>query len=1058
MSMTVARRLGLIMLAVLLLVFIGGVVSLTSLRRIKKSTDDITIKAARLVDATMGMTLNKIAARDALVEYLIEIDPRKFPEHEKAYRVFLAEHDKYEEDINQGIKHMFVGEQELRKHHKFAMEVGAEFEKEAEAMMTTHKERINFNTRKMAKMKERDAQGDELLKLLGEMKEKNMGNDAIIHSAMEMKVALLVARHADAEYLLSDKKIATSYNDEFKKEFEDRNAEFEKWETKLLTAATTAENKARAQRISKLYDKFVLSATGENQLFDLLEQETAAFIQSLIHKEKLDEVSDQDWETAKKEEALARRNIDASVAIADRVHKIARFNAVIVFIFVVFFSFVLWVVVSRTIIRPLVELTAATEIIGKGDLTAKVEVMSNDELGHLAISFNKMIEDLQNTVSKDYVANIMGSMLDSLIVIKPDATIRVVNKATCGLLGYTGDELIGSDISLIVFEENGFKGAKFQKLIENGMISNYEIYLKTRDGSRIPVLLNGAAMKNDKGEITDIVYVAKDITERKKAEDELQKAHKNTRIILEKAFFGVVIIGKDRKIRWANENVVKMSGVENLDALVGKKCGEYLCPAQQHECPILDQKQEVDNSERILRRVDGKEIPIIKTVKEITFNNEDVLLETFVDITRQKKTEEALKQSEQRFMDVLHSSRDAMLLIDGEAFVDTNETAARMLEYSNREEFLMIHPSELSPPVQPDGQSSQDKADEMKRIALEQGFHQFEWTHRKKTGEDFLVEVSLTSIVYQGKTVLLCLWRDITVQKELEDRVRRQTAGLERKVAEKTSLALKAVLKAELANKSKSEFLANMSHELRTPLHGILNFSDLGIEKIDNGNYEKSRYYFQKINQGGEVLLNLINDILDLTKLEAKKTVFEFAETRMYSILDSLVDEFIPMADKKNIKIKRVPSDEELTLFFDVARIEQVIRNLLSNAIKFSQEDGEIECSVEDQKDCVRVSVKDNGVGIPEDEMDSVFDKFVQSSKTRSGAGGTGLGLAICQEIIKGHDGNIWAEHNPDGGTTFRFTIAKDLCNKKKFGKMLVEDGVVSREDIDKELKQQEEA
>ncbi len=152
------------------------------------------------------------------------------------------------------------------------------------------------------------------------------------------------------------------------------------------------------------------------------------------------------------------------------------------------------------------------------------------------------------------------------------------------------------------------------------------------------------------------------------------------------------------------------------------------------------------------------------------------------DITDRERSAEALRESERRFMDVLYSSPDAILLIDGEQFIDCNEATARMLGYSNRNEFLKTHPSELSPPTQPDGRNSFEKANEMMRIAFEEGFHQFEWEHRRANGEDFLVEVSLTSIVFHGKNVIHCMWRDLTERKLAEEELQQTLESLRKAV------------------------------------------------------------------------------------------------------------------------------------------------------------------------------------------------------------------------------------------------------------------------------------
>ena len=138
------------------------------------------------------------------------------------------------------------------------------------------------------------------------------------------------------------------------------------------------------------------------------------------------------------------------------------------------------------------------------------------------------------------------------------------------------------------------------------------------------------------------------------------------------------------------------------------------------------------------------------------------------EITKREQTEEALQESEQRFRDVLQRSKDALLLIEGNTYIDCNDAAVKMLGYSNKKAFLATSPDELSPALQPDGRSSKEKADEMLVIAIRQGSHRFEWIYRKANGQNFPVEVSLTAIVAQGKNRLLCVWRDITKQKEAE--------------------------------------------------------------------------------------------------------------------------------------------------------------------------------------------------------------------------------------------------------------------------------------------------
>ena len=245
--------------------------------------------------------------------------------------------------------------------------------------------------------------------------------------------------------------------------------------------------------------------------------------------------------------------------------------------------------------------------------------------------------------------------------------------------------------------------------------------------------------------------------------------------------------------------------------------------------------------------------------------------------------------------------------------------------------------------------------------------------------------------------------------------------------------------KAELANRAKSEFLANMSHELRTPMHAILGFSSLGSNKVGTAANEKIAGYFTRINESGQRLLYLLNDLLDLSKLEAGRMDFEFSENNLQESINIIADELTPLFLQRCLTVDIEPSSVSTHAIYDKERIEQVIRNLLSNAIKFtpdnmsvliyfeetllySKEDPSEEAAIP----AISVSIMDQGTGVPEGELETVFEKFVQSSKTESGAGGTGLGLSISKEIIEGHGGSIRAQNSINrGGAIFTFSLPR---------------------------------
>jgi len=247
------------------------------------------------------------------------------------------------------------------------------------------------------------------------------------------------------------------------------------------------------------------------------------------------------------------------------------------------------------------------------------------------------------------------------------------------------------------------------------------------------------------------------------------------------------------------------------------------------------------------------------------------------------------------------------------------------------------------------------------------------------------------------------------------------------RLKERTIELQEAKKMAETANNAKTDFLSNMSHELRTPLHGILSFAGFGIEKHAITKPDKILDYFQKIRQSGKTLLMLLNDLLDLAKLESGKITFEFRPADLGLLIDSMVDECNSLAPEQNLTVRCEHPEANEKIVLDADKIKQVLRNLLSNAVKFSPEGRTIDISIFKKADSVVVSVRDQGVGVSENELGNVFDKFFQSSKTKTGAGGTGLGLAICQEIITAHKGRIWAENNPDIGANFLFEIPLSL-------------------------------
>jgi signal transduction histidine kinase len=248
----------------------------------------------------------------------------------------------------------------------------------------------------------------------------------------------------------------------------------------------------------------------------------------------------------------------------------------------------------------------------------------------------------------------------------------------------------------------------------------------------------------------------------------------------------------------------------------------------------------------------------------------------------------------------------------------------------------------------------------------------------------------------------------------MQDRLRKVNADLDRKVDE----LAQANLALYESNRLKGDFLATMSHELRTPLNSILGFSEV-LQSAD-GLSDKQRRWVGNIHSSGQQLLNLINDILDLAKIEAGKMEVRLTEFSAYDVCEGALTMFRPLAEKKNIDLRGAFAPGIPLLRQDVVKVQQILSNLLSNAIKFTPEGGRVLLKAEADAGFAVLTVSDTGVGIAADEQELVFEKFRQAGNplTREHAG-TGLGLSIVRELAKLLGGEVTLHSELGRGSTF---------------------------------------
>ncbi|MBE9505162.1 MAG: response regulator [Proteobacteria bacterium] len=250
-------------------------------------------------------------------------------------------------------------------------------------------------------------------------------------------------------------------------------------------------------------------------------------------------------------------------------------------------------------------------------------------------------------------------------------------------------------------------------------------------------------------------------------------------------------------------------------------------------------------------------------------------------------------------------------------------------------------------------------------------------------------------------------------------------SGLEEKVRERTLELEASNKKLQKASKLKSEFLANMSHELRTPLNSIIGFSEVLYDGLYGEQNDRQKKYLDNIHKSGRHLLDLINGILDLSKIESGKMELSLSEFPLSVAVDEVRSIINPLAGKKNITLSFSMEKEIDTIIADRLKLKQILYNLLGNAIKFTTESGSVNVHVRKQEEFLEFSVADSGIGIEEDAQDLIFESFRQVDGSHSrDYEGTGLGLTLTKKFVEMHGGKIWVESKIGKGSTFFFTIA----------------------------------
>ena len=401
------------------------------------------------------------------------------------------------------------------------------------------------------------------------------------------------------------------------------------------------------------------------------------------------------------------------------------------------------------------------------------------------------------------------------------------------------------------------------------------------------------------------------------------------------------------------------------------------------------------------------------------------------EITERKRAEEAMRESEEKHRGLVSNVNLGIFRsTPGPTgrFLEVNPAMAEITGYS-REELLQMNVCDLY--MHPG-----EREAVLEEIASSLGKSSSELRFKKKNGTPIIVSDTKVPIRDSTGKVLYFdgILKDITERKQAEEELQRKSEQLDTQNEELQSLneellaqqqeLLEKTREVEKANRLKSEFLANMSHELRTPLNVIIGFSELMLDKVPGKINKEQRQCLSDISGSSQYLLNLINEVLDLSKIESGKMRLRLADIDLTEVIESLRSAMMPILTPKKQSLE-VELEEGLPpVHADKAKVRQVLLNLLSNSTKFTPDGGRLKIEVVREDNRCQVSVIDNGIGIKKEDQERIFEPFSRlANPLIQKKEGTGLGLRIAKQIIEKHGGQIWVESKYGRGSRFTFTL-----------------------------------
>jgi len=635
----------------------------------------------------------------------------------------------------------------------------------------------------------------------------------------------------------------------------------------------------------------------------------------------------------------------------------------------------------------------------EGNPTAVIEISSD-------ITERKQMEESLRE-SEEFSSSLLSNSPNPILVLNPDASVRYVNPALEKLTGFSSKELVGKKPPYPWWSEETLQKTRrdFEKAIQRGAKRLEELFQKKNE-ERFWVEITSTPVRSN-GEFQYYLANWVDITERKRTEEALRRSEERFRDLFENANDLIQSVTADGHFRYVNKRWREILGYSE-EEVANLLLWDIIHPDSIPHCREVFQKvmsgKTVKNIEVVFVAKDGKLVPVEGNVNCRFEEGKPVATRgIFRDITERKQAEEIIRRERDRAEQYLKIAGVMLAAIGADENITMiNKRGCEMLGYKERE-LLGKNWLHLLVPQRIRGEIREVfnklMAGDVELVEY------YENPLLTKDGEERLVAFhntvlrnpngEITGVMFSGE--------DITERKQAEEKA-------------KELRVLKDV------DRLRTELLANVSHELRTPLTSIKGFANTLLQPDVKWSEEEQQNFLQAIDQESDRLTRLVNDLLDMSRLEAGAMKLEKDTCHLPGILDSISGRLASLTEHHQLKV--MVSSGLPTVYADETRIGQVLTNLVENAAKYSRQGSPITIAAELSGNQVITSVTDEGEGIPAELLDRVFDRFYQAESIAAGRkSGTGLGLSICRGIIKAHGGKIWVESKPGEGSKFSFSL-----------------------------------